>query len=126
MRAFLAGVARPDNGLAGTLDMRFGGCGKELMLTVFLIVLPTLLAAGAPLGVGRAVVGAGEGGGPRTLDGARRPLFGVVGLLFGAAIPPVLCLVLDMGRAGKEEFGGGPFDGRGRGKVVVMIGDEVL
>lgn len=123
-RAFLAGVAKPDKGLAGTLDMRLGGCGNELMLTVFLIVLPALLNTGAPLGVGKAVVGAGEGGGPRTLlDGARNPLFGVVGLLVGVAIPPVLFRVFDIGRAGNEEFGG-PFDGRGRGKVVVMMGDR--
>lgn len=120
---FLAGVTKPDKGLAGTLDMRLGGRGNELMLTVFLIVLPALLNAGAPLGVGKAAVGAGEGGGPRTLlDGARNPLFGVVGLLFGVAIPPVLFRVLVIGRAGKEELGG-PFDGRGRGKVVVMMVD---
>lgn len=90
------------------------------MLTVFLIVLPALLVAGSPFGVGRAVVGAGEGGGPEKMfDGARNPLFGVVGLPFGVAAPAPLFRVFDTGKLGKEEFGG-PFDGRGRGKVVVI------
>ncbi len=92
------------------------------MLTVFLSVLPALLTAGDPLGIGRAVVGAGEGGGPaRTLlDGARSPVFGVVGLLLGIAIPPVLFRALEAGKLGKEVFGG-PFEGRDRGKIVVMV-----
>ena len=120
-RGFLTGVANPGKGLAGTLDIRLGGWGNELILTVFLIVLPALLTAGGPLGVGRAVVGAGEGGGPvRTLaDGARKPLFGVVGLAVGVAEPEVDFRGFGRGKAGKEELGG-PFEGRDLGKVVVM------
>lgn len=74
------------------------------------------------MGVGRAVVGAGEGGGPvkAFVDGARNPLFGVVGLFVGVAIPDVDFRDFGRGKTGKDEFGG-PLEGRDLGKVVVMV-----
>lgn len=112
-----------DSGLGGRLVIRpspRGGCGKEFMLTVFLIVLPAALNPDADLGWGRATVGAGVVGGRNDDDGARRPVLGVFGvdLLTGTAKPPVLFRVLPIGRAGSATVGG-PFDGRdGRGSAV--------
>jgi hypothetical protein len=99
------------------------------MLTVFLIVLPALLMPGVDLGIGRAVVGAGEGGGPEwtDADGARNPLLGVgvEGDLVGDPMPPVLFRVLGMGRTGREVFAG-PIEGRGFGKAVDMTARPML
>lgn len=74
-------MIEPDKGLGGRLATRLGGRGNELILTVFLILLPALLIPCVLLGTGRAVVGAGDGGGPGyALDeGARRPLLGEPG-----------------------------------------------
>lgn len=117
---FLVVPVAPDNGLGGRLDMRespLGGCGNELMLTVLRIVFP--LEVARPLGVGRAEVGAGTGGG-RFVDGARSPLLGVLGDLLAACRLPVLLRVLGTGSAGNAEFGG-PTDGRGGlGNVVIV------
>ena len=109
------------------------------MLTLFLKVLPAAFTgAGSPFGWGSAVVGTGVGG-FRFIDGARRLLRGVVGLVAmpdgrgipgtglgdgdegAASMPPVLLRVFETGKAGKAMFGG-PFDGReGRGKVVAIL-----
>lgn len=56
-----------------------GGCGKELMLTVFLIVFEVATELGGPLYWDQAEVGTREGV-TRLLDGARRPVLGVVGV----------------------------------------------
>jgi len=96
------------------------------MLTTFLIVLPGVLRPGIPdtaLGCGRAPVGAGSAGGGNAADGARRLVFGVLGvdLLPGAGSPPVLFRVLLTGRAGRAAVGG-PSDGReGLGSEADMI-----
>lgn len=118
VRAFRAGVlaempSPADSGLGGRLPAlvsTFGGWGNELMLTVLRIVFP--------LGVGRADVGAGAGGGRCAVDGARRPVFGVLGDLLGV---PRLFLVLATGNAGRAVVGG-PVDGRdGFGKPVDIL-----
>lgn len=111
------------------------------MLTLFLRVLPPgVLMAGRPFGCGRADVGAGVGG-PRFIDGARRPLplrgvlgavevpnegFGKLGsagrAVLGGEMLPVLLRVLETGKAGRAMFGG-PLDGlEGRGRAVDMAG----
>lgn len=105
-----------DSGLGGRLLIRLsdlGGCGNELMLTVFLSVLPAPLIADTERGWGSAVVGAGVAGGRKVVEGARSPLLGVVGV----AAP---FLVLPTGRAGRAALGG-PLEGRDAlGSVVVM------
>ena len=91
------------------------------MLTVFRIVLPAPFTPGV-LGVGKAEVGAGEGGG-RKADGALIPLLGAVAGLLGVAMPPVLFLVFATGSAGREVFGG-PAEGReglGRAAIVNVV-----
>lgn len=89
------------------------------MLTTLRIVLPP----GGPrdLGVGKAEVGAGPGGGIAE-DGARKPLFGVDGgLPVAVERAPVLFLVFTTGRAGRAVLGG-PLEGReGLGIVLVAI-----
>lgn len=115
-------------GLGGRLLTRVsprGGWGNELMLTVLRNVLTEeLLMAETARGCGSADVGAGDVGGRKVVDGARRPLLelGVDGLDLeaGVGMPPVLFLVLGIGRAGSA-IDGGPFDGRdGRGSVVAI------
>ncbi len=109
------------------------------MLTLFLKVLPApFTGVASPFGWGNAVVGAGVGG-FRFIDGARRLLRGVVGLVAipegrgipgtgledgdegATSVPPVLFRDFETGKAGKAIFGG-PFDGReGRGRVVAIL-----
>lgn len=94
-----------DSGLGGRLDIRpspRGGCGKALMLTVFLSVLPVALYPEAVLGVGKAPEGAGVAGGRRFEDGVRRA-FGDAGvdLVGGTASPPMLFRVFPTGSAGR-------------------------
>lgn len=118
---FLDAPVAPDNGLGGRLEMRespFGGCGNELMLTVLRIVFPFGVAA--TLGVGRAEVGAGAGGGRFAADGARRPLRGALGDLLAAWRFPVLLRVLGTGNAGSAEVGG-PTEGRDGLGIVAII-----
>lgn len=81
MRALLA----PDSGLGGILPDRLGGCGNELILTVFRIDLPARFTPG-PLGIGRAPLGAGDKGAPckDAADGALSPLLGVPSALVGS------------------------------------------
>jgi hypothetical protein len=114
-----------DSGLGGRLDIRSprGGCGKEFMLTVFLIVLPAALMPDTALGWGCDPAATGDAGGRRVPDGARRLVLGVpgVGLLERAAKFPVLFLVLFMGNAGSAIVGG-PFEGRaGLGRAVDIL-----
>ena len=115
-----------DSGLGGRLVTRFsvrGGCGNELMLTVFRIVLPPVTMLETARGWGSAAVGAGVVGGRNVLDGARMPLLGVLGvdLLAGVVRLPVLLRVLPTGRAGRAVVGG-PFDGRAvLGSAVAML-----
>jgi hypothetical protein len=115
-----------ESGLGGRLDIRpspRGGCGKEFMLTVFLIDLPAALTPETDLGWGWDPVATGDAGGRRLPDGARRPVLGVAGvdLLKGAARFPVLFLVLLMGNAGSAIVGG-PFEGRaGLGRAVDIL-----
>jgi hypothetical protein len=116
------------SGLGGTLPLPSprGGCGNELMLTVFLIVLGVVgFAFETPLGWGKADIGEGLGGGGRcVVEGARRPLWGVFGADLGDGMLPVLLRVLLTGKAGRAIFGG-PFEGPdGRGSVVVMVARE--
>lgn len=94
------------------------------MLTVFLIVFPALLTPCELFGTGKAVVGAGDGGGPgyTFADGARSPLLGVPGMLLGVAKLPVLFRVFAIGKAGRELVGG-PFEARGLGNVVAIMTD---
>lgn len=65
-------------------------------------------------------MGAGVAGGKNVVEGARSPLFGVLGvdLEAGIASPPVLFLVFPTGNAGSATVGG-PLDGRaGLGNAV--------
>lgn len=122
---FLEGLPPAESGLGGRLVTRTsprGGWGKELMLTVFLTALPVDAAVETALGWGSADVGAGVAGGRNVVDGARRPLLGVVGDLFGpVGMPPVLFLVFATGRAGRATVGG-PTEGRdGRGSAVDIV-----
>lgn len=114
-------------GLGGKLLPRVsprGGCGNELILTLFLNVFPVPLTATASFGCGSAVRGAGPAGGKFIAEGALRPDLGVPGadLAIGVAgMFPVLFRVLLTGNAGKAMLGG-PREGReGRGSVVVMM-----
>jgi hypothetical protein len=92
------------------------------MLTDLRRVLP--LGVAMLFGVGKAVVGAGVGGGRCVLEGARSPLRGVLGAvkdLPGVATPPVFFRVFWTGRAGRADVGG-PIEGRdGRGKAPVAM-----
>lgn len=68
-------------------------------------------------------MGPGDGGAGKVVEGALRPLRGVLGadLLEGDGIAPLLLRVLETGSAGSA-MEGGPFEGRdGRGSVVVMV-----
>lgn len=105
-----------------------GGCGNELILTVFRSVLPAALTAPMAFTLarllerGNVVVGTGVGG-VKILEGARRPLLGVDGADFTGAcdgIFSVLFRVLCTGKAGNAILGG-PFEDRdGRGKAVAI------
>jgi len=121
-----------ERGLGGRLEIRpspRGGCGNAAMLeilTTFLIDLPGVPMPETPdtvLGAGRAPVGAGRAGGGNAADGARSPVFGVLGVdrLVRVGTPPVLFRVLPTGRAGRALVGG-PFDGReGRGRAADIM-----
>lgn len=106
-----------DKGLGGRLAARFslrGGCGKEFMLTVFRTVLAPAPTVETARGWGRAVVGAGVAGGKKVVvEGARRPLLGVLGAVLptGVETLPVLLRVFPTGSAGRAALGG-PLDGR--------------
>lgn len=93
------------------------------MLTVFRIVLvgPPPIEDTAR-GCGSAVVGAGVDGGGKVVEGARRPVLGVLlPECESVAMPPVLCRVLLMGNAGSAAVGG-PFEGRDAlGSVAAML-----
>ncbi len=130
--AFREGPAA-DKGLGGRLETRpspRGGWGKELMLTDFRNVLPAALTPARAFGCGRgkAVVGAGEGGGRKVEEGALRPVLGVLGVdLLGESLElgdvgaPVLFRVFGTGNAGRATVGG-PIEGlEGRGSPVDMM-----
>lgn len=109
----LPGVTPPDKGLGGRLAVRtppLGGCGKELMLIVFLIVFPALFAPGVVRGFGRALLPPGVVGGRWDDEGVRRPLFGrllVPALeLESVGIAPVLLRIFVAGIAGNAVVGG--------------------
>ena len=117
------------NGLGGKVLDRVsprGGCGNELMLTLFLNVLPAPLTTNPSFGCGRVVPGADPAGLRLIVEGVLKPDLGVPGadlvpLRLGRL--PVLLRVLLTGRAGKAMFGG-PKDGRdGRGSVVAMVSE---
>jgi len=115
-----------ESGLGGRLDIRpsaRGGWGKELMLTVFRMVLPAELTPDTD----RAPAGVGIAGGRRLAEGARRPLLGVVGvdLLKEDARPLVLFLVFATGKAGRA-IDGGLMEGlAGLGSAVDMLSEVV-
>lgn len=97
------------------------------MLTDFRSVLPALLTAvEAERGVGNDEVGAGVvGGGNSVLEGARRPVFGVLFVKDLAGVDggckPDDFRVLATGSAGRAIVGG-PFEGRlGLGSAVVIL-----
>ena len=75
----LAEARPPDKGLGGRLVVRTpprGGCGKALMLIVFLSVFPALFTPGAVRSLGRVVLPdkGWLGDGLWDAEGARRPL----------------------------------------------------
>ena len=115
------------SGLPGTLLLRLGGWGNELMLTAFFKDFPGGSTPGGKRGRGAADARAGDVGAVEcTLDGVRSPFLGVLAADFEGVAPaarrlPVLFRVLGTGRAGRATFGG-PLDGRdGRGRVVAMM-----
>lgn len=61
--------------------------------------------------MGRALASPGLVGGKSALEGARRPLRGVLGVLVGEARPEGPLRVLATGRAGRADAGG-PVEGR--------------
>lgn len=124
------GVAPPESGLGGRLEVRTpprGGCGKELILMVFLTLFPAPVAPAVARNFGRLVPDPGVvGGGIPEDEGARNEDFGrrgelsillrsdVVGTL------PVLLRVLAVGNAGNALVGG-PYAGpAGRGIAAAM------
>lgn len=116
VRDFREGVTDPDRGLGGRLGIRFGGCGKELMLIAFLNVFGGAAAERLDLALGKAVVDVEVSVGRlgTTLDADLRDLVGV-------ETPPVLFRVFDRGSAGSALVGGLLLDGRGRGSVAAMV-----
>lgn len=110
------GPAAPDNGLGGKLVvlMPRGGCGKALMLIVFLMVLPAPFTPGVNFDFGSVELLLGVVGWVRCVaEGARRPLFGRLGggtrdVLDSdpAGMFPVLFLVFETGKAGRAVLGG--------------------
>lgn len=92
------------------------------MLTVLRMVLvPGPTIPETDRGCGNAVVGAGVEGGRKEVDGARRPLLGVLlAEREGATMPPAAFRVFPTGKAGRAEVGG-PLAALGR--VVVDIVD---
>lgn len=119
------GTAPPDNGLGGRLDVLTpprGGCGKALMLIVFLMVFPATLTPGTCRNLLTVEPAPkpevfGVGCGRPAVEGARNEDFGSceegpsellssdrVGML------PVLLRLLIVGSAGKALVGG-PNDG---------------
>ena len=118
--ALFGGNIPPDNGLGGKLAVRTpprGGCGKALMLIVFLTVLPAALTPGAVRNFVRLVVLPAGVEGRLDVEGARSPLLGSAGV---AGVPgvegflksdrvgiaPVLLRVLVVGKAGRAVVGG--------------------
>lgn len=103
------------NGLEGMRVSPRGGCGNELMLTLFRSVFPVPLTAS--FGCGSADVEF-DAAGVRLMVVARIPDLGVPGV---EGMPPVLFRVLFTGKAGRAMLGG-PSDGlAGRGNVVVIV-----
>lgn len=90
-----------------------------MILTVFRMDLPALFTP-APLGLGRATVGAGDKGGPPWKDAADGVLSPLLGVLLGLPIPPVLFRLFGRGKAGRALVGGS-LDPRNRGNVVAMV-----
>jgi hypothetical protein len=68
-------------------------------------------------------MGGGDAGGRNVVEGARRPLFGVLrfDFAFGVGMPPVLFLVLVTGSAGSAAVGGPCDDRGGLGSAVAIV-----
>jgi hypothetical protein len=107
------GAARPpDNGLGGKLAVRTpprGGCGKALILIVFLMVFPASFTPGAVRSLGRVLPEGDDG--MIEVEGARSPLFGRLGAASdlksdNVGMAPVLLRVFVVGKAGRAVFGG--------------------
>jgi hypothetical protein len=104
--------ALAESGLGGKLDVRAprGGCGKELMLIVFLIVLPCAFVPGRVLSFGSVLGRARLVSGVLPMEGDRSPVFGR-GIVRSfepenVGMAPVLFLVFVVGIAGNAEVGG--------------------
>jgi hypothetical protein len=114
----LPGVAPPERGLGGRLDVRTpitprGGCGKAFMLIVFRIVLPAEFTAGpSPMALevvrnlGRAVLlPPGVDGRPED-EGARSPLLAPPPTRRLETVGTIPTLFRVFGRAGNAAVGG--------------------
>lgn len=121
--------AAVDSGLGGTLTTRpsaRGGCGNELILTVFRNVFPAALTpkvAAAARGCDGVDMRA-EAVVEKTVDeGARRPNLGVTGAASdspGLDIDPILFRVFATGSAGSATLGG-PLVGRAGFGIVLGV-----
>lgn len=111
----------PASGLDGMLLRRvspLGGFGKELMLTVFRMVLVAAAAAGPAFGKGGMLLlleGAED-----AEEGGRRPLRGALGDFAGLGMAAMLFRLLGTESVGRE-VSGGPIEGRGRGRAVAIL-----
>ena len=132
LESALPGTAPPDNGLGGKLVVRMprGGCGNALILIVFRIVFPAPFTPAVVLSFGKAVLPPGVAG-LRLEEGARRPLFGRLGVEAPGLVServgmlPVLFRVFAAGNAGNGDCGG-PYDGLdGRGRAAAIVGSVV-
>lgn len=126
----LRGTAPPESGLGGRLTVLTpprGGCGKELMLMVFLRVLPAAFTPGVVRNFGRLVLDPGvTGGGIPEEEGARNEDLGRRGgdssSLLRSGVDGLLSAPLRVlvGNAGKAVVGG-PYAGlEGRGMAAAM------
>lgn len=106
-----------------------GGWGNEFMLTLFRSCFPVLLIPPPSFDCGCEDVGAGLIERTLFVEGALRPLLGVLGIClvgFGLGRAPVLFRVLLTGNAGRAMLGG-PLEARaGRGKAAAMVSCELV
>lgn len=130
------GIVPPESGLGGKLDVLTpprGGCGKALILIVFLIDLPAPFTPGVVRNLGRVVSDAPGvvGRGSPAAEGARKEDFGRRGgdpsdfaISDGVGMLPVLFRLLT-GSAGKAVVGG-PYDGlEGLGRAAAIVVNDV-
>jgi hypothetical protein len=115
--ALFGGTTPPDNGLGGKLAVRTpprGGCGKALMLIVFLTLFPAAFTPGVVRNFVRFVVLPPGEEGRLDVEGARSPLRGSAGVagveaalrFASVGMAPVLLRVLVVGKAGSAVVGG--------------------